>query len=612
MAKSRLRVALGATIAALGLLAAACGGSNSASGGTPQQGGTATWAELAGATPNWIFPFVDSAHNSVNSLPQFQYLMYRPLYWFGNGNQPTLNEGLSLANTPVYSNNNSTITISLKNYKWSNGETVNSTDVMFWMNMMFAEKANYAGYVPTEFPDNVKKAEATGPEQVTLTLNGSYAPEWYTNNQLGLITPMPEAWDKTTDAGAAGSGGCATDQSKCAAVYNYLYNKSKNLKTYATDPVWQVVDGPWHLTSFDTDGNVTMVPNKTYSGPTKPKLSEFKEVPFTSDTAEYNVLRSGNTINFGYMPSQDLPERQVSSSNPLPPSNPLGSKYVFTPAYVWGWSYLPINYGNPTFGPAFKQLYVRQALQETLDQKTQGQVAFRGYATPTTGPVPTVPATQYVGSVQKGDGPYPFNVNKAKSLLTSHGWTIQNGTAVCTSPGTASNQCGAGVPAGQKLNPTLEYASGSNAVNQIVDQWKSDASKAGIDITLNQKPFNTVISDTTACPTDKSTCNWQMTLFGYETYSSGYPTGDAFFLPGSAINYSGVDDSQLTSLVNATLHSSSGSAFQQYANYTAQQLPGALNYSDSYGVDAISSNLKGAAPTNPLGSINPENWYFTK
>ena len=36
------------------------------------------------------------------------------------------------------------------------------------------------------------------------------------------------------------------------------------------------------------------MPNKSYSGPVKPTLSEFKEVPFTTEAAEYNVLRSGN------------------------------------------------------------------------------------------------------------------------------------------------------------------------------------------------------------------------------------------------------------------------------------------------------------------------------
>ena len=35
--------------------------------------------------PNYIFPFMSLAFFSVTNINQFQYLMYRPLYWFGNG-----------------------------------------------------------------------------------------------------------------------------------------------------------------------------------------------------------------------------------------------------------------------------------------------------------------------------------------------------------------------------------------------------------------------------------------------------------------------------------------------------------------------------------------------
>jgi peptide/nickel transport system substrate-binding protein len=600
------------SLAAASLMVAGCGSSNSAGGTTPQQGGTAAWAEFSGASPNWIFPFVDSSHNSVNSIPQFQWLMYRPLYWLGNGDQPTLNDSLSLASAPVYTNNNTTAVINLKSYVWSNGEHVTAQDVQFWMNMMFAEKANWANYTPGQFPDNVKSVTVNSPTQLTFTLNSTYSSTWFTGDELSQISPMPMAWDKTSDSAAAGSGGCTTDRAKCDAVYQYLYNKSKNLSTYATDPIWQVVDGPWRLKAFSSDGNVTMVPNPTYSGPVKPKLSQLKELPFTSDAAEYNVLRAGNTINVGSVPITDLPQRSVTSNNPLPATNPLpGGKYTLTPNYLWAWSYAPINYANPTYGPALRQLYVRQALQLTIDQNTDDKVAWRGYAVPTTGPIPTVPNTQYVSNLEQGAGPYAFNINKAKSLLTSHGWTQTNGVMTCTKPGSGADQCGPGVPAGQALHLKLEYANGVKSIDQIVQQWKSDASQAGIDIAINAQPFNTVISDTTSCAQKASTCNWQLALFGYITYGA-VPTGDQLFLPGSAINFSSVNDPALTDLVNKTLHDSSMTTFHNYVDYVARTLPGAVNTPDSYFVYAYSSNMGGVAPFNPLGALTPENWYFTK
>src|SRR5262249_55386659 len=147
------------------------------------------------------------------------------------------------------------------------------------------------------------------PTQLTFQLTGPFNTYWYTYNQLSQITPLPLAWDKTSSSGAPGSGGCSsaafgTNDAACAAVYTYLSKqagydpdnpKAANnaLASYATNPVWQVVDGPWRLQTFDSSGNVTMVPNTHYSGPVKPTIKKFIMVPFTSDSAEFNALVAG-------------------------------------------------------------------------------------------------------------------------------------------------------------------------------------------------------------------------------------------------------------------------------------------------------------------------------
>ena len=82
---------------------------------------------------------------------------------------------------------------------------------------------------------------------------------------------MPAAWDRT----ASGPSSCATTVRDCATVYNYLNGQSQNMSTYATSPIWGIVDGPWKLSTFNSDGHITFVPNKSYSGPVKPTLSRF-------------------------------------------------------------------------------------------------------------------------------------------------------------------------------------------------------------------------------------------------------------------------------------------------------------------------------------------------
>ena len=81
-----LRLAFGAVaIATAALTAAACsssgsGAAGSAAAGKPVSGGTATFAEAPGATPNYIFPMLTAAYYSVTNIEQFQRLSFRSLY----------------------------------------------------------------------------------------------------------------------------------------------------------------------------------------------------------------------------------------------------------------------------------------------------------------------------------------------------------------------------------------------------------------------------------------------------------------------------------------------------------------------------------------------------
>ena len=296
----RRAASLGAGVAALALAAAACSSNRSGASGTkPVSGGTAVMAEPPSQTPSYIFPFMAPAVSSNQNLFDFTYLMYRPLYWFGKGRQPMLNTSLSLASPATFSGQN--VTIKLKHYMWSNGTPVTAQDVVFWINMMRAVPQDWFGSVPGGFPTNVSDVKAVSSSELTMTMNKAYSPTWFLYNNLSQITPMPAAWDRT----ASGPSDCATNVSDCAAVYNYLAGQAKDLSSYATSPIWSIVDGPWKLSAFNSDGHVTFVPNKSYSGPVKPKLAALEEVPFTTDAAEYDVLQSpnsGSKIDVGYIP----------------------------------------------------------------------------------------------------------------------------------------------------------------------------------------------------------------------------------------------------------------------------------------------------------------------
>src|SRR5262249_9853176 len=276
-------------------LAAGCTGSSGSGAPAPTGsrvvGGDVTFAEAPGVPPNYIFPMDSLQYFSTNNINQFQYLMWLPAYWIGDHDKIILNEDLSLAQPPVYSSNNTVVTIKLKSYRWSDGQPVTSRDVTFWINLLRANKVNWGEYAPGFFPDDVKAVTAPSATEVVLRLDGPVNPQWFTESELTQISPLPQhAWDKTSVSGQIGAYDTTTAGAR--AVYKFLAGQSAQLRTYASNPLWRVVDGPWKLAAFDPSGRAKFTPNPAYSGPVKPSISSFTEVPFTSEAAEFNALRA--------------------------------------------------------------------------------------------------------------------------------------------------------------------------------------------------------------------------------------------------------------------------------------------------------------------------------
>src|SRR6516162_7114102 len=611
-----------AVIAVAATVAAGCSSSSTpppstGTGGTVVKGGTATVALPAGGTYNWIFPFYAITNASVYNGQQFQWLMFRPLYMFGNNTNTStaINYPLSTANPAVYSNGGKTVTVTMKGWKWSDGSAVDAKSLLFYMNMTKAEKANWYAYSKGLLPDNVVSYKATSPNTVTFQLDRAYSSLWYTYNQLAELTPMPLAWDVTKLGAKPGSGGCATDTAadgwaKCKAVYTFLTAQSKQAGTYATSPLWKVVDGPFKLSAFSTDGHVTMVPNPSYSGSPKPTLSAIKWVPFTSDSAEYTALKTA-AVNVGNIPTQDLPPKPASS--PIPATNPLGSGWALQPFYNYGIQYAQPNFNNPTVGFMVRQLYIRQALQYIVDQPGLSKAIFRGYATPTSGPAPTTMPNPYPPPAQTangGVGPYPFSISKAKSLLTSHGWAMSGGVMVCQDPA----KCGSGIKKGQHLQFTFNYSTGVAAATAMWQAIKSDASQAGIDINLVGQSFNTIIGESAPCAPMSSKCAVQVFAYGGWAYDGpGFePTGEPLFACGAGSNSGNYCDTQMDSLITQTHTNSDISVFHNFATFTAQQLPYMWVPSPNpYEIIAVQNKLQNVR-YNALFTIFPEYWHFVK
>ncbi len=585
MIKTRRPVKLAAAtavIAVMGLAACSSKGSSSggsvssasgafgsvpAASGTPHSG-TITWAESPGTAPTYIFPVVPGADLTVTTVNSFQFELWRPLYWYTNGTAPTEAPSMSLANQPTYSNGDKTVTIKLKtNYKWSDGQPVTSRDALFFIDEVRAavkeSGSNWGQYNPgLGLPDQVVSASTPNATTLVLKLNKPVNPLWFTQDMLSLVVPMPvHAWAK---ASANGPVLDFTNPANAKKIYDFLNKASGSTSTYATNPLWQTVDGPYKLTEFNnTTGAYTMAPNPAYGGPTSGKVPTLQAVPYTSDTAEFNAVLSKN-IDIGYMPSTDIPQLDAVKR---------AGYHVF--GYPdWGFSYVNYNFADKTgdFNNIINQLYVRQALAHLEDQEGYIKAFFHGAGGLDFGPIPAVPVSPYAPE-NALKNPFPFSVSTAKSLLQSHGWkVVPGGQTTCAKAGTGAGQCGAGIPAGTKLTFNVLYANSPATNGEMLTDWASQAKKVGIQIVLKADTFNHVIDVADDPGSPKTINDWAMAAYGGFTNAT-YPTTFGIFTSGGSFNGGFWKDPKADKLINASVTGGSPDALKAEASYIVAQQP---------------------------------------
>jgi peptide/nickel transport system substrate-binding protein len=579
-----------------------------------EHGGVVTVGAPPSTAANWAMPLITGADNSVFTVLDFDYQMYRPLYWTNNGIYPTYNAAMSLADLPVVSNNDKTYTITLKsNYKWSNGQPITSQDVLFWYDEMKAaiaiSPANWADYTPgLGIPDQVASVTTPNSSTIVFTMKTSVNPGWLTYDVLGGIQPWPIAWESM-----AGSGLNFTNPTDATTIYNYVSKASSTLSTYATDPLWQIVDGPYKLTSFDsTNSAFTMAPNTSYGGPESKAPPTIKLEPFTSDVAEVNAVKA-HQIDVGYVPTTDLPE--------MPSIESGANGYNAFGAPTFGWTYIAYNFKDTTgdFNNIIGQLYIRQALAHLEDESGYIKAFLGGAGGQAYGPVPSIPATPYTPSNAVTD-PYPFSLGAATTLLKDHGWTVTaGGTDTCAKPGTGSNECGAGIPAGTKLAWTLYYGTSPASIGQETQAWASEAAKAGIKITLRSSNFNYLVQNYNDPAAPSNDSKWAMEDFGGFTDST-YPTTFGVFNSAGSANLGGYANKQADSLITASISSSNPDAVKAEASFLTTNQPGLFQPNPDAGgngscVIVWSKSMSGS--TDSFANLTqflltPEFWYFTK
>jgi peptide/nickel transport system substrate-binding protein len=593
----RWALVAGAAVTSGVLLTGCTGGGTSSSGGSSTD--TINYALPANFTPNWILPVGTAAHLNTNNSSISQSLWEPLIAYDGSTGEVGWNKDNSLATAADFAKDGKSVTITLGDRHWSDGKPVTSRDVEFWFNLVKANKADWASYSPGKAPDNWTSLKVVDATHLTITFDKAYNQQWMLANELSMIRPMPQhVWDKTGDSEAVSD----LDRTPAGAkkVWTYLNNAAKNISGYATDPLWKTVSGPYTLKSFSTAGKVELTANAKYDGGGKANIKNVNLLPFTTTDAEANALRAG-TVDYGYINATDLGQEASFKSR----------GYTIKPWAGWAITYMPYNFNNPAMGAVFKQLYARQAIQMSVDQTSLSEVIFNGTAVPTYGPVPQGQSSDFVSPEQKNN-PYPFDTAKAKQLLTSHGWTEQNGTLVCTDAGSGDDQCGAGVAKGTKFQMQVLSQSGSAVTDNMMSALQSSFAKTGIKFTIKTAPVNSVLSQSGQCTSGDSDCKWQLSFFGTagSWYFPAYPSGDALFQTGGGSNFGSYSNPAVDKLITETTTSDSTAAVKEYSAALAKDLPVIWLPEPDYQVSVVREGLGGFAQDS-LANFHPAMWKWT-
>ncbi|AEJ41647.1 extracellular solute-binding protein family 5 [Sulfobacillus acidophilus TPY] len=582
--KHRTMAVASAALLGSAALLAGCGGSSTttaSTGGTPVKGGTAVIALAPQTSPNWFFPILSAAaFSDVNT--QVDSMMYRPLIMFNNQDQ--VDYARSLVSNISYNATGTRYVLTLSSkYKWSNGQPITAQDVVFTWNVMKAASGSNApwtyggagiGGVPTRWTS----VTANGSNQVIVTLNQASNPNWFIHNGLGQIWPVPASvWDKYP-----------TNMNQELSFIQSVANSPMNA-------VYDVVDGAYHIQSFSPNNQWVFVPNPNFGG----HKSILNKVIFqyeTGDSAEFAGLKTG-TINFGYLPPSEWGARNELTGD------------VLAPTYDLGFNYLIVNM-NPHapggLGPYFNQLYVRQALEMGVDQPAIISAVFHGQAVPEGGPVASQPKTAFTDPSL--DNPlYPYNPAAGKKLLEAHGWHEVNGVMEKN---------------GVKLAFTFLAVSGDQAQTDLQQILKQDWAQEGIQVTIEQQPFDNVISTAQQSNATK----WDMADWGGGwTYQPDYyPTGGGLFATGAASNFQGYSNPTMDQLIKAsylpgTPHQTLAALFK-YEEFAAKNLPviylpwPAAGPAGAGALIEHATSLHGTVSTFNVitDMIFPNYWYFTK
>jgi peptide/nickel transport system substrate-binding protein len=422
--------------------------SNDVADGSPSPAASASPSVLRIATAGFVDSF--NPFTSIYLLPtnSIRYMYENLVANDEQDGSPTK----GLADSWKTSNGGKTWTFTMQDgLKWSDGQPITSADVKYTYDQMMTVPD--LGVANGNLVSNFASVEAPDAKTVVINLKAPQAPN------PGVEIPI---------------------------VPEHIWSKIKDPAKYPNESN-TVGSGPFQLVSYKANQSIVFKSNPDYWRGA-PKISGLQYVYYTNSDAQVQALRSGDVDFVTGLTSTQF--NALKGAPGVTTHSGVGRRYTS----------ISINSGMETadgkpFGTgaaALKDIKVRQALRQAIDNKTLLAKVLNGQGTEATSFIPS----SFPKWSLPADNPaiIKYDPAAAEKTLDADGWKV--------------GPDGIRVKNGQKLSLRLLVDSSSPTEQTTADYLKPWLTKVGIDLKVQSSDSDTI--------SDKSTKG------DYDMYFSGW------------------------------------------------------------------------------------------
>lgn len=386
----------------------------------------------------------------------------------------------ALAESWAVSDDDLEITFTLREgLRWSDGQPLTADDVVFTFNQLYLNDAiPYNGRATLKIGESKEfpLVEKVSDREIKFTLPEPFAPFFSTIS--GGILPKHILESTVTEKDSEGN--------------------PKFLTTWGVDtpPSEFVVNSAYQMSEYANAQRIIFTANPNYwkkdpNGESLPKIKRVVwEIVESTDTS-FLQFRSGSLDSLSVTPEY---------FSLLKKEEKRGNFTIYNGGAAYGNTYITFNLnrgkrdGKPLVDPIksdwFNNVKFRQAVAYALDRQRMINNIYRGLGEFQNSPI-SIQAPFYDASLVG----YDYNIEKAKELLQSAGFTYDSENQLLDSKG-------------NRVEFTLNTNAGNKIREALGSQIKEDLKKIGIQVNFKPLAFNLLIDRL------QSTLQWDCILLG--------------------------------------------------------------------------------------------------